>query len=554
MSVEPPNGSESTVGEAPAGGEAVAATDVATAVKTEEATTEAPSDDHAAKEEEHAQRDVATAMRNAVKLGLSLMATWAVALGVRFILPRFLGPERFGQYTWAESTAALAFIFAGLGLNTYIQREVSVKPSHASDFFGGVLVARLTVMLALFLALYGYAAHAENDPEVHLTVLVFGLTQALMVTNESLAALLQASTKVGRLAIANVAAKLVWGVGVVAMVQVTHRYPLLALPMFLAELLKALVLWPSVRKEVGLVLRFDSKVTKTVLIACIPFFVNTISYTMGNKLDVALLKSLATDASKGVAEAAQAAKVEVGLYGAAQNLASLAMLLAPLEAWVITPLLTRALKRSEDEFFAILRRAVEGILIVAIPATMTISLGASLWVRLTTGAKYLDAAASLQQLAPSFVFTYAAVLFATALIIMKRSWSVTLISLSRLMLQPLLMWLVIPWAHKKFGVGGAGMGDAFCFTFLELYASMVFLYTLGRRALDKRLLAALGKSMLAYAAASAVDHFSKPYLGDLRIAADLVVYLVVVLATGGVRLSDVKAVIGMVRNRKNLAK
>ena len=554
MSVEPPNGSESTVGEAPAGGEAVAATDVATAVKTEEATTEAPSEDHAAKEEEHAQRDVATAMRNAVKLGLSLMATWAVALGVRFILPRFLGPERFGQYTWAESTAALAFIFAGLGLNTYIQREVSVKPSHASDFFGGVLVARLTVMLALFLALYGYAAHAENDPEVHLTVLVFGLTQALMVTNESLAALLQASTKVGRLAIANVAAKLVWGVGVVAMVQVTHRYPLLALPMFLAELLKALVLWPSVRKEVGLVLRFDSKVTKTVLIACIPFFVNTISYTMGNKLDVALLKSLATDASKGVAEAAQAAKVEVGLYGAAQNLASLAMLLAPLEAWVITPLLTRALKRSEDEFFAILRRAVEGILIVAIPATMTISLGASLWVRLTTGAKYLDAAASLQQLAPSFVFTYAAVLFATALIIMKRSWSVTLISLSRLMLQPLLMWLVIPWAHKKFGVGGAGMGDAFCFTFLELYASMVFLYTLGRRALDKRLLAALGKSMLAYAAASAVDHFSKPYLGDLRIAADLVVYLVVVLATGGVRLSDVKAVIGMVRNRKNLAK
>lgn len=513
---------------------------------------EASSEAHDEHAEEHARRDVATAMRNAVKLGLSLMATWAVALGVRFILPRFLGPERFGQYTWAESTAALAFIFAGLGLNTYIQREVSVKPAHASDFFGGVLVARGLVMGLLFGGLYAYATHADHDPEVHLTVLVFGLTQAFMVTNESLAALLQASTKVGRLAVANVAAKLVWGVGVVAMVQVTHRYPLLALPMFLAEVLKALVLWPSVRREIGLVLRFDSKVTKTVLIACIPFFVNTISYTMGNKLDVALLKSLATDATKSVAEAAQAAKVEVGLYGAAQNLASLAMLLAPLESWVITPLLTRALKRSEDEFFGILRRAVEGILVVAIPATMTISLGATFWVRMTTGSKYLDAAPALQQLAPSFVFTYAAVLFATALIIMKRSWSVTLISLSRLLLQPILMWLVIPWAHRKFGLGGAGMGDAFCFTFLELYASLVFLYTLGRRAVDRRLLAALGKSLLGYAAAATVDHFAKP-LGDARLVLALVTYAVVVLGTGGVKIADVKAVIGMVRNRKTLA-
>ncbi|MFO0639384.1 MAG: oligosaccharide flippase family protein [Polyangiaceae bacterium] len=530
-----------------------ASTGAAASAPTEaepEGTAGAEHHDH---EEHAARKDVATAMRNAVKLGLSLMATWAVALGVRFILPRFLGPERFGQYTWAESTAALAFIFAGLGLNTYIQREVSVKPSHASDFFGGVLVARLTVMALLFLSLYGYALGVERDPEVHLAVVVFGLTQALIVTNESLAALLQASTKVGKLAVANVAAKLVWGVGVVAVVQVTHRYPLLALPMFLSELLKAMVLWPSVRKEVGLELRVDAKVTKAVLITCIPFFVNTISYTMGNKLDVALLKSLATDATKGIEEAAQAAKVEVGLYGAAQNLASLAMLLAPLESWVITPLLTRALKRSEDEFFAILRRAVEGILVVAIPATMMISLGAPFWVRLTTGSKYLDAAAALQQLAPSFVFTYAAVLFATALIIMKRSWSVTLISLSRLMLQPILMWLVVPWAHKKLGVGGAGIGDAFCFTFLELYVSIVFLATLGRRAIDKRLVFALVASLAAYGAAYGTHKALTPHLKDATLVVDGLVYVIVLFATRGVRVADVKAVIGMIRNRRNLA-
>ena len=62
--------------------------------------------------------------------------------------------------------------------------------------------------------------NAARAPTWALPVVVFGLTQALIVTNESLAALLQASTKVGKLAVANVAAKLVWGVGVVAVVGV----------------------------------------------------------------------------------------------------------------------------------------------------------------------------------------------------------------------------------------------------------------------------------------------------------------------------------------------
>jgi hypothetical protein len=161
--------------------------------------------------------------------------------------------------------------------------------------------------------------------------------------------------------------------------------------------------------------------------------------------------------------------------------------------------------------------------------------------------------AALQQLAPSFVFTYAAVLFATALIIMKRSWSVTLISLSRLMLQPILMWLVVPWAHKKLGVGGAGIGDAFCFTFLELYVSIVFLATLGRRAIDKRLVFALVASLAAYGAAYGTHKALTPHLKDATLVVDGLVYVIVLFATRGVRVADVKAVIGMIRNRRNLA-
>lgn len=508
---------------------------------------------HADSEHDASHHEVATALRNALTLGLSLIATWAVALGVRFLLPRQLGPERFGQYAWAESTAGLAFVFAGLGLNTYIQREVSVRPGHASDFFGGAMVVRSVVMALLLMAVVGYAVHSDPDPEIQLAVFVFGVTQAFVTTNESLAALLQASTKVSRLAIANVLTKLVWGAGVIAVVFLTKRYPLLALPMLVGEIIKGSMLWPAVRKEIGLKMRVDRVATQAALLTSVPFFVNTMSYMMGNKLDVMLLKSLALNATAAPGETMDAARklaqAEVGLYGGAQNIASLALLLAPLEGWVITPLLTRAVKRDPAEFFLILRRAVEGILVVAVPATLMISLGSDLWILLACGKKFAGAAPILRQLAPSFVFTYAAVLFATALIILNRSWSVTLISLSRLALQPLLMWIVVPFAREKWGPGGAGLGDAFVFTFLEFYVATAFLITLGRKALDARLLGTLAKSLFACSVTVAVDYALRGW-GHPRLIVDGLVYVTLALVTKTVRPDDVKWVVTTVRNRR----
>ena len=43
------------------------------------------------------QGDALLAFRNAVKLGGSLLLTWGIALGVRLLMPRYLGPDAFGH-------------------------------------------------------------------------------------------------------------------------------------------------------------------------------------------------------------------------------------------------------------------------------------------------------------------------------------------------------------------------------------------------------------------------------------------------------------------------
>src|SRR3954454_16656393 len=89
--------------------------------------------------------DAQLALWNAAKIDGSLLATWTVALAVRFALPRQLGPEVYGIYNFAEAFAASFFVLTTLGVETYVQKEIPLRPDHASDFIGGILALRLAL-------------------------------------------------------------------------------------------------------------------------------------------------------------------------------------------------------------------------------------------------------------------------------------------------------------------------------------------------------------------------------------------------------------------------
>ncbi|MET0592024.1 MAG: oligosaccharide flippase family protein, partial [Polyangiaceae bacterium] len=355
----------------------------------------------------HASAEVATAARNGLKLAASLLATWTVALAVRFQLPRHLGPVSFGNFNFCDSFSAAFFVFLGLGVETYIQKEIPVRPKHASDFFGGVLVVRAALSI-LVLGAMATVLHVTGRPtELQSTVLIFGLTQAVMGFNLSIAAMLQASTHVGPLAAMNVISKLVWGGGVALGIWLGAPLALLALPNLVGESIKAAVLYPSARAAVGLRLQFAFDPVKKVLLASLPFYVNTIAINLGARLDVSMLEFLAPGE-------------EVGWYSAANNFAFLALLFTPVVNWVLMPLFARSKHRSEESFYAILRRSIEGLLILAIPVTLLIGMGADFWVRIAFGRSFGNAALSLRCLAPLFVATYLTILLALALVVLER--------------------------------------------------------------------------------------------------------------------------------------
>jgi O-antigen/teichoic acid export membrane protein len=480
-------------------------------------------------------RDVGVALRNAATVGLSLVCTWTVALIVKFQLPRLLGPERFGDLNFADSFAAAFLGCIEFGFDVYIQKEVSVRPRHASDFLGGMLLFRAAVATALISLMFGLLRANHRTAEVQIAAIVFAVAYLLMSLNATFGTLLQASLRVGRFALANVLGKVAWGVGLVACIALRLPLAAFSVPLLVSEVLRATILLWAVRSSLELELRLDVRAVARALASSVPYFISNAAIAVGARLPVSILEFLVTD------------KREVGWLGAASNLGTLAMIMFPLVQWIITPMLARARARSDEEVFTILRYALQVLLVVAMPVTLFIGLGAPLWVRIAFGRGYAQAALPLMAIAPQFVFTYAAVILTIGLIILDRQWRATTNAVVSLALTPLLIIAIVPVA-SRLGEGGAAAGAAIAVVVSEVAVSLSCLYHLGRRVLDRRTLSAALKSV-ALCAAVAVLHVALRRVGlGVRLLVDFAAYAASAFAIV-IRPEDVRALARLVRTR-----
>ena len=456
------------------------------------------------------------ATRNALKLGTSLMLTWGIAMAMRFLLPRYLGPERFGTLSFADAFTATFFVALGLGVDLYVRKQVAVRPEHAADFFGGTFVLRI-LMSAALVVIMALTMHVMNrSPEVRNVVYFFAVAQFFVTANATLSALLHAKGTVGGMSVLAVATKIVWAFLVLGSIATRAGLWGFAVAYLISEAIETAVLFALARRHLGLVFRVDATATKAMLIFSLPYYLNNFATTAYGKLDVSLLAVVGSSR-------------EVGWYSAASAIAGLALLITPLIGWVLMPTLARSAARSHDELFTRICRSTELILSVAIPGALMLNLASDLGVQLLFGDAYAPAGLALRILAPTFVVTYVAIVFAITLLMLERAWTLTGISIAGLAVNLLLNVVLIPRALARFGDGGGGAGCALAMLGTELFVTTVMISVVGRRALDARTVGMIVKSLGACALVVVVDRMCGS-LGWARLALDAGVYLFVVVA------------------------
>ncbi len=468
--------------------------------------------------------DTVTAVRNAVVLGGSLLMTYGVSLGIgTFVLPRFLGPDNSGVFNFTEDLAGMFLVLVSLGVDTYIHREISVRPSHADEFFGGVTLLRLLCFPVLVLAMAGLLFATGEPLRVHTLVYVFAVYQLLFTINGTLAALLHATTKVGGLSAVNVYTKVLWGGGTVLALWRGGNLLWLAAAPLVSEAVKTVAYWRLVRKELNLKWRVHWPTVKIVVWSSFPMYLNGLALAVYGRLGVTLLGFLAS-------------KTEVGYFARAYRLSMLTLIATPLIFWVLLPLFARAGKRSDDELNGHIRRSLELILALAFPASLFLGLAADLWISLSAGSQFTPSIASMRVLAPVFLLTYVAVLCAACLNQLQRAWTVTLISLSSLIASPLFNLLFIPGFTRLFdgAPGSAAIGAGVALLSTEGLITGLMLFFLGRRAFDRRNLVVILKSVIICAVVVGVDFLLRG-LGPVRHALTVPLYAVLALVSGAVR-------------------
>jgi O-antigen/teichoic acid export membrane protein len=480
--------------------------------------------------------DSLVAIVNALKLGTSLIATLAIAILMRFLMPRYLGPANFGTLSFADGFTATFFVAISLGAESYVRKEISVRPEHASDFLGGTLLLRAILSAAILGIMAGVMRLTSRPPEVRMLVYLFGVAQFFVSVNATLSALLHARGRVDGMSALAVATKVVWAAGVVATIATRAGLWGFAAAYLASESIESVALWTLARRHLDVVLRVDTRATRAMIVGSLPYFLNGCATGAYGKLDVTLLGSLSVGP-------------EVGWYVAASSITGLTLLITPLIDWVLTPVFARGAVRSREDLYRHVGQATEPILAVAIPAALFVAVGADVWLQMLFGRAFAPAVTALRILAASSVFIYVAIVYAMTLIMLRRAWTLTLVSVAALAVNVLLNLLLIARTKAWLGDGGGGVGCALAALGTHVFAAAAMIALVGRGALDGRTAAMILKSLGACAVVIAVDRLAVT-LGGARLALDLLVYLALVVGTGALRIGEMwRLVSAAVRGR-----
>lgn len=443
------------------------------------------------------QQDARIAVRNAIQLGLSLIATYGVGVAIRlFFLPRALGKEALGIFTAADAAANTAFLFTTFGMEPYAQKEVSVRIEHASDFTGGVMVIRAVMVLVLSTVLQVVLWLNGQSLLMRLTALGMGGMWALYQQNSAFNGLLTAAREVKGLAKINVTNKLMWGVAVVAFVMLGGGVVGAAMAFFLAEATKAVLVYREVFRHLPLKLKVNWAGTFGALKRAFPFMVNSVSLIY-SKLDMNMMSWW------------HMSEAELGWYGAAVQISSFTLILTPLLGGAILPLFSRAATRSREELNAVGARTMSTILTFALAGSFAMALASELMVRLTAGRDFLPAVPALMILCANFAFTYVAVVSSYFMWARGRPWTMTGISAFGLLINPIFNVIFIrPLAER--GAGWAGTGAAVATVCTELVIVGALLAVTGRGLFDRKVLSMLARTALVMALVGALHTQLKP--------------------------------------------
>lgn len=381
----------------------------------------------------------------------------ATSLFVSIYLIRYLGPENYGQLSYALSFIGLFTIISTLGIENILYRDLVKYPEKRSTYLGTGFVIRLTagIAAAIFASVSGWVTNPDDVSRLVILLLsaTFLFTPFNIIITEFQANVAQKFPSFVTMVVVSILNLLKIGVIVANEGILYVAIVLLIEPILYAVFLSYIRIWHygSLRDW-----KFDRLVAKQMLIDAWPFILVALFTTVYTRVDQIMLKHLVDSAA-------------VGVYDAAVRVAEAWLFLPAIIASSLFPAIVNAKEKlGSREYRYRLLTMTGALIIMSVILAIPLSLLARPLMELLFGPTFIDSAMVFSIYIWASVFIVADMALRNFLIIENMRKTIFLISALVAVLNIILNLFFIP----VFGPVGAAWST--------LIAYSIFLWPLTR--------------------------------------------------------------------------
>jgi O-antigen/teichoic acid export membrane protein len=456
-------------------------------------------------------------------------------MGLVALLPRYLGDEYLGKLATAISLTDLAGLIAGLGITSYLTKEVARKASNNHPEILNALASRIPLALLAVLASVIAASVLGYDDLTKQIVYLLCINLTLSALGGVLLGALQGMQEMQPVAMVGALSKGLY-LGLVALALFGgHGLLGVAIASNIAGGITVVgYAIPLIRRGV---LRgpFDVRSWRVLIVGSLPFFVWQAALMVYGQVDVILLQQFTRDAV-------------VGWYVAAYRIVGIPVFVPVIVAAAVFPALSQAVGRDPTHFAQLARRSLQVVLVLTIPMAIGIMTTAE---RILEFLHYPDV---FRNSIPLIIILAIHIPLVGADMVIgnvlnardrQRRWALT--GVAAAVLNPSLNALLIPYFDRTLGNGAVGAAGATVLT--EMFMMMMGLWLLRGSVFDRGSLTFGARCLMAALVMAGIVLLAHEAPLPLTVGLGAIVYAVVSLGLGTVSLRELGAVRGYLTQR-----
>jgi O-antigen/teichoic acid export membrane protein len=297
-------------------------------------------------------------VRNILALLVNQVGTWIITLILTIVLPRYLGVDQFGLYSFAIAFVGFFALGMKLGTGTYLTWRIPREPEIAGRLTFNTLLLQIPLILACSAVAIAILPFIDSNPlaiQLTLVVLVASGVSSFSSTLSSALAGLEIMKAPAFIALfsaavgmALVVAATQFHVGLLGIASIAIIAELITLAAVTFYALPRLHLHPKV----------DMTLWRPILLGGLPFFAWSVVLLFYWQIDITMIKVMVPDHANAV----------VGWYAAASRLTNIPLFLPMIVIAPLLPALSAERNADSAKFRDMVSRSLRLVTLVALPA------------------------------------------------------------------------------------------------------------------------------------------------------------------------------------------